>query len=80
MAQTTAEAQAIVDRTTAAITKATTVEDGAKILIATLRQTIKDNPGPNMAPLVAVLDGFEAGSGNLAEALVENTPSEPATS
>lgn len=65
--------QDAVDRATAAISKATTVEDGAKILIGSLRQAIKDN-ATDPAALSAALDAFDAKTTELSDALVENTP------
>jgi len=67
--------QDAVDRATAAVTKATTVEESATLLIRAIITAARENAG-NVTNLNAAMDAFEAKTTELSDAVVENTPAE----
>lgn len=67
--------QDAVDRATAAVTKATSVEASATALIASIIAAARENATDPTA-LNAAMDAFEAKTTELGDAVVANTPAE----
>lgn len=68
--------QDVIDRATAAVAAATTVEASATALIAQIISTVRANVD-NTDALNAAMDQFEANTKALSAAVVANTPAAP---
>lgn len=69
--------QDAIDRAVADVNKATTVEQSAVALIGAIVAAARENAG-DPAALNAAMDGFEAQTTALSDAVVANTPAAPA--
>jgi hypothetical protein len=68
--------QDAIDRAVADVTRATTVEQAATVLLNAVIASARENSG-DPAALLAAMDSFEAATDALSSGVVANTPAAP---